>query len=193
MLQETVPTTSYIELFKLIAPIAFFIINLGYATYLFIYKDRKEDSETARRIKLDWFKVLILDNNLKYFHGFFEKVEDEMRKLINNTNNKVIKDEVNENIIEYNKEFRVRFIDSLLAVDSSIYDNLIDLSDDLIDKFTHRIFDEGINLSHKPKFEEIVVAELSKSKTEMIKTLFIFDGNPKNYQITSNPKKLLKL
>ncbi len=74
-----------------------------------------------------------------------------MKKLLKNGGNKELKVEVNEKIQDLNKNFRLRFVDSLLAVDSVIYNNLIVISDKLIDDFTESIFDPGINLSHEPK------------------------------------------
>ena len=119
-----------------------------------------------------------MDNNLTYFHEFFENVEQEIRKILSNGDDDQLKIRINEAIKDYNKKFRVRFIDSLLAVDISIYDNLIKISDDMIDGFTNNIFDPGINLSHLPKFEEIVVNQLSQTKTRMIQELFKFNGLP---------------
>lgn len=175
--------TDHAELFKLFFPLVSLILNLLFGGYFFYFKNKKEDKETERKVKMDWFKTLILDNNLKYFHEFFENVEEEMRKVLANGNDDQLKVKINETINDYNKKFRVRFVDSLLAVDVSIYDNLIKFSDDMIDGFTNNIFDPGINLSHLPKFEQIVVKQLSQTKTHMIQELFKFNGLPSKTKV----------
>ena len=41
---------------------------------------------------------------------------------------------------------------------------------------TNNIFDEGINLSHAPKFEELIINEITNTKTHIIKLLFEYSG-----------------
>ena len=175
----------YFELLKIIIPVASLVLNLIFALVFFIYKNKKDDREIERKIKLDWFNTLILDYNLKFFHEFFENVEKAMQDLSSTLGNEAsknrigeeaIKSDTNEKINEFHTTLRVKFIDSLLAVDPSIYDNLIKVSDKMIDSFTNSIFDPGINLSHPPMFNEKVIKLLSQTKTSMIEELFKFDG-----------------
>ena len=49
-------------------------------------------------------------------------------------------------------DLRLKFTDLLLAVDVKLYDNIKDLLDELVDCLTESIFNEGINLSHNPKY-----------------------------------------
>lgn len=175
ILQEVSPATDWVELIKIIIPVASLILNIILAIYFFRHKDRKENQETARRIRLDWFKILILDNNLPYFHGYFNNVEESMRNLLKDDSEQT-KKEVNNQIIGHTKEFRIRFIDSLLAVDKSIYKNLLRTSDEMVDYFTECMFNKGFNLSHKPMFEDKVLAKITESKTRMLQELFTFEG-----------------
>lgn len=184
MLQEPTPTsTDYTEILKLAVPIVSLFFNLAVTIYFFYFKNKKEDIETERKIALDWFKTLILDNNLTFFHEFFDNTEKELQKLKSQnglTPEQIenLKVTINEQIKDFQTIFRVKFIDSLLAVDPNIYNNLIKISDEMIDNFTIRLFDPGINLNHPPKFEEIVTKQLSQTKTAMIKELFKFKGLP---------------
>ena len=163
------------------------VLNLIVVLFCFVYKNKKDTINMERQIKLDWFKVLILDSNLVHLHGFFDKISIEMNRLKSDTEKQTPKD-VNDRIIEHAATFRINFVDLLLAADKSIYDGLVELSDAMIDGFTHSIFDEGINLKHEPKFKEIVTQQLSKTKTEMIKELFKFKGedSPKRGVITKS-------
>lgn len=183
MLQNSVPASNdSIELLKLAVPILSLILNLAITVYFFYFKNKKEDIETERKIALDWFKTLILDNNLTFFHEFFDNVEKEMHRLLSyneaDGNIEEFKKNIDEKIKDYQSTFRIKFIDTLLAVDSSIYENLIIISDHLIDGFTNSLFDSGINLKHPPKFEELVTKQLSQIKTAMIQELFKFKGLP---------------
>lgn len=196
--EQSVAPTNYAELFKSFFPLISLLLNLVVTGYFFYFKNKKEnkelekkiareDAEIERKTKMDWFKTLILDSNLKYFHEFFEKVEEEMKILLAEGIDEAVKTKVNETIKDYHKKFRVRFIDSLLAVDDDIYDNLIKISDELIDSFTNSIFDPGINLSHLPKFEEIVIKQISETKTQMIQELFKFKGLSPNRETALLP------
>ena len=184
MLQEPIPPdNTIIELLKLAVPIVSLILNFAVTVYFFYFKNKKEDIETERKIALDWFKTLILDNNLTFFHEFFENVEKELMLLksqdnLSHAQIEELKTTANEKIKDFQTTFRIKFIDSLLAVDSNIYENLIEISDEMIDNFTNCIFDPGINLTHPPKFEELVTKHLSQTKTAMIQELFKFKGLP---------------
>ena len=79
-------------------------------------------------------------------------------------------------IKDHQRVFRVKFVDTLLAVDKTLYDSIQKIADDLTDKFTENIFDSGINLSHPPNFKEVVLKPISESKTEMIKQMFAYKG-----------------
>ena len=71
---------------------------------------------------------------------------------------------------------RQKFVDSLLAIDESLYTDFLDEVDLLQGNLTKNIFDEGFNLNHKPKFEELITNEITKSKTKLIKILFTYTG-----------------
>ncbi len=76
MVQEQVSNISgWNEFLKTFIPIASLVLNIILGFYFFNSKSKTDAAETERKIKLDWFKILILDNNLKYFHQFFDDIE----------------------------------------------------------------------------------------------------------------------
>ena len=99
-----------------------------------------------------------------------------MKKLAKAGVDDTLKKQVDAAIKDHQRTFRMKFTDTLLAVDNSLYDGVQKITDKLTDKFTESIFDSGINLSHPPKFEEIVSKSLSESKTEIIKVIFTYKG-----------------
>lgn len=171
-----IPITEWIKIAAPVGTLVISIINLILTITLFRLKDRKENRDSERKIKIDWFKTLILDNNLQYFHDFFDNIEKELEKLKSDNINVEKKQKVDEKIKDFQRTFRIKFIDTLLAVDKSLYDNILKIADNLVDDFTNSIFDSGINLNHPPKFEEIVIKKISESKTDMISEIFKYKG-----------------
>lgn len=159
-----------------IAMIFIAIFNVVFAVYIFVVKSKKDDHSNEKNRKINLLKTLILDYNLEHLYCYFELIDKETLKLqqpdLSNEDKKVI----NDKILENGKFIRIKFIDTLSAINKSLYDNLIDLIDKMQDSFTESIFDEGINLNHKPKFEEKVTKTIQETKTNVIKSLFNYKG-----------------
>lgn len=180
------PDPNLAEWVKVIAPVVTFIISstsLFLTIKLFYIKSDKEDKEASKKRQIDWFVKLILDRNLIHFHGYFDSLS-EKAKYLNSPN---LHDEEKQLIIEemnsLAKNFRTNFVDALLAVSPTLYQNILDHSDLLIDHITNSAFDNGINLSHSPKFEEKILVPITQSKTQMLKFLFAYDGTEPNQSI----------
>ena len=90
------------------------------------------------------------------------------------------KQEINDSLRAHFYELTVDFIDLLMAIDyKNLYEPIRDKSQNLQDELTKAIFDEGIRLSHRPKFEERILTPMSKMQTDIIKILYGYDGNIK--------------
>jgi hypothetical protein len=63
-----------------------------------------------------------------------------------------------------------------LAIDENLYQMILLKIDELIDSLTNAIFDEGINLAFKPKYDEEVSKRIRESKTAIIGVLFSYNG-----------------
>ena len=80
-------TTSAIELLPIIQVVApiltiiLAIVNLIFAIYFFVRKDRKEIENRRGDIRIAWFKALVLDPSMKCFYAFFEELDCQCRKL----------------------------------------------------------------------------------------------------------------
>lgn len=147
--------------------------------YSFRYKNRKENLDADKKLKIDWLKSLVLDYNLENFYDFFDKVTEEMKKLQGEVVTEDIKKQVIESINDYRISLRRKFIDLLLAVDDNLYNSTLDKVDQLIDGFTIAIADEGINLKNMSKFEEVVLNKITESRTDIIKGFFNYKGEEK--------------
>lgn len=152
------------------------IVNVIYAVIIFHYKDKKEDIEKEKDLKVSWFKSLILDYNLEHFHNFFQDTEKQLEKLKSKTLTDKGREKVNETIKDYQSSLRKSFIDLLLAVDENLYSNTMNELDKLTDHFTEVMFNPKINLSYQPRFEEEIAKKLTETRTNILKMFFDYKG-----------------
>ena len=173
--QSVSNSSSLDETYK-IAMICIACFNLVFAVYIFVVKNKKDHNTNEKNRRINLLKTLILDNNLKYLYQYFEEIDNETIKL--KVANLTIADKraINDAILEKGKFFRFKFIDSLNAIDNLMYRGFISKIDNLQDGFTESIFDPGINLSHKPMFEEKITKNIVETKTFLIKLLFEYTG-----------------
>ena len=159
-----------------IATVCIAFINVCLVIYIFVRNNNKDNKNSEKNRKMSLLKTLILDYNMKYLYLFFEDLRKETNKLtVANLSNDA-KRELNEKLLLYGNELRQKFIDPFLAIDSKLYDNILHSIDILLDNMTNSIFDEGINLSHAPKFEELIINKITNTKTHIIKLLFEYSG-----------------
>lgn len=159
-----------------IATVCIAFINVCLVIYIFVRNNNKDNKNSEKNRKMSLLKTLILDYNMKYLYLFFEDLRKETNKLtVANLSNDA-KREINEKLLLYGNELRQKFIDPFLAIDLKLYDNILHSIDILLDNMTNSIFDEGINLSHAPKFEELIINKITNTKTHIIKLLFEYSG-----------------
>ena len=132
-----------------------------------------EKNEQNRRLEL--FKTLVLDQNMKVFYKFYDDFTDESEKLLT-ANTLELKKEIDQKLQEQTRYFRQRFTNILSAIDEQLYKDVLNATDSLMDPITEAIFDQGINLAHKPKFEEKVSKVISDNQVKMIKILYHYKG-----------------
>lgn len=159
-----------------IATVCIAFINVLLVFYIFRRNTNKDTKNIEKNRKLSLLKILILDYNMQHLYQFFEDLKMESKKLTVNNLDNVAKKEINEKMLSYGNELRQKFIDPFLAIDSNLYNNILHSVDELQDSMTNTIFDEGINLSHAPKFNELITSEITKTKTQIIKLLFEYSG-----------------
>ena len=173
---DGMPLVEWIKVGANIATVLIALVNIAFAVYFFVRKDRKENKDKKRDIHIAWFKNLILDYTMEHFYGFFENLESIMDGLAGGSPSRLDKQNAEAAILAEEIKLRKKFIDTLLAVDSVLYQRAIDAVDQLTDELKASIVDPGINLSHKPKFEEKVLKPLSETRTDILKLLFAYEG-----------------
>ncbi len=168
--------TSILDTIYKIATVCIAFVNVCLVIYIFVRNNNKDNKNSEKNRKMSLLKTLILDYNMKYLYLFFEDLRKETNKLTVANLSDDAKREINEKLLLYGNELRQKFIDPFLAIDSKLYDNILHSIDILLDNMTNSIFDEGINLSHAPKFEELIINKITNTKTHIIKLLFEYSG-----------------
>lgn len=71
----------------------------------------------------------------------------------------------------------MKFIDILQAINSTIYNSILEETNKLQDKLTLATFGEdGIDLSNLSDFERFIKSPISQARTEMLRLLFSYRG-----------------
>lgn len=152
------------------------LFNVYFVVKIFKMSDRKNDIQKERDRKLQLFQIVILEYNMKNFYVFFESLSTTLQDLKDASltihQKRIIEAKVADDFIV----FRKNFYDLLLAVNEGLYEKFKTKCDDLQSSLSVTIFDEGINLSHAPKFENQIEDKVSESKTELIKLLFDYEN-----------------
>lgn len=166
----------YLDISFKAATIIIALANLALVIKFFKVNTEKEDIEKEKDRKILWLKTLVLDNNLDYFYQFFDNVEVVLNGLKTENHQDDFKKDIDEKIGDHFIILRRKFTDSLIAIDENLYTQVLNCFDVLQTHITESIFDNGINLAHQPKFEEIILEKITSTKTSVIKTLFCYRG-----------------
>jgi hypothetical protein len=158
-----------------IANIIIALFTLIFSAYIFYFTTKKNEETESKNRKTDSLKTIILEHNLKKLFSFYELTMNLMNPLVERIHSDEDKQDINNNLQNNLTQLRLEFTDLFLAVDKELYNSIKNSADLLIDDLTNKMFDEGINLNHKPKFDEEITSSISKSKTETVKYLYEFN------------------
>ncbi len=172
------PSTDYLDTAFKTATICIALFNAYFAIKIFKDKNKKDDAEKERDRKIQLLKTLVLDHSFKNFYTIFDEMEDELLKLKTPNLTDPDKQSIDSKIQDLFIKLRRKFYDSLLAIDEPLYDSIENKCDELQSHFSLTIFDQGINLSHTPKYDDLINEKLIDAKTEIIKILFGYRGGP---------------
>lgn len=159
-----------------IANIIIALFTLAFSVYIFYFSTTKDDEKESKNRKTDSLRTIVLEHNLKKLFNFYEQTMNLMNPLIEKVHTDEDKQEINNNLQSNLTQLRLEFTDLFLAVDKELYNSIKDSTDLLIDDLTNKMFDEGINLNYKPKFDQEITTSISKSKTETVRHLYEFNA-----------------
>jgi hypothetical protein len=152
------------------------VANILWIVYVFYQNKKSTDDRDERSRKINLLKTLVLDSSIPHLYEFFSDVKTEVEKLRVKDLNDDAKKIINDTIIELEQKLETDFLDVLLAINDSLYENIKIQADGMVDQFTNAIFDPGINLYVEEKFNDKIAPKLVETKRMMIKTLFSYKG-----------------
>lgn len=116
-------------------------------------------------------KTLILDYNIKHLYAYFDEIEKELECLRDKRITLEQKQQINNNQLKSAQNYEQKFIDLFLFVDDDLRKKLLNEINDLTDKLTEAIFDDGINLYVDEKFSSYISNKVSSSKSKIVSIL----------------------
>ena len=166
------------EIASVVITAIFALANLILAISVFRLDRASNERKAEAGRRLTMFKTLVLDAKMNSFHESIKSMRNTLDSLPKFDDDIEKKQEINGALRAQFYELTIDFIDLLMAIDyKNLYEPIRDKSQDLQDELTKAIFDEGIRLSHRPKFEERILSPVSKMQTDIIKILYSYDGN----------------
>ena len=158
-----------------IAMIIVGIVNLSFAFYIFFYQDRKEKQLVSLQERKYMLENFILKFKLECFYDSFKQLIKESSSLLEVTNDfEKTKKELESKYQEIFSNLRINFIESLSAIDNHLYNSLLAYADELQGKLSESLFDDGVNLNKKAKYDELIQNPISAYQGKMLKTLCDF-------------------
>lgn len=146
------------------------LANIVLTIHIFKQGQKDNSNGALKQRKFDLIQTLILNNRLHLLYEFYDAVSRECQQLLNKSDQetKVAVNDANKALL---KKFRQDFVMPFKVVDHDLFVGLKNIADDLVDGITEAIFDEGINLSHEPKFNEVISEPLSVNRNNMLAKL----------------------
>lgn len=162
--------------FEIIEKVATIIIAAGtlFFSYIIYRYQLRKDNTTLR---LDWYKVIIIESKFSNFFDFFSYLNEKLKPL--NEDMQVTIEErqkINADILEKFARLEADFISLLLAVDNMLYICVKHQFDDLVDGITIKLGDESLNWESTSIFEDEIASHMALQKTVILKLFVEFKG-----------------
>ena len=147
------------------------LFNLIFSIYL--YKTNKIKDMKVNRQNL--LNILILNHKLNDFYKIFACIHTECQILLNTEiGEEKRKEQANGKLEELFIQLNLEFITTLRAVDIKLSDEILSISDTLQSKLSENIFDNGVNLHVRDKYDELIQTPISNAEIEILKKLYEF-------------------
>lgn len=177
-LQAPVELTTF-EIIEKLSTIIIAACTLVFSFYIYYYQLKKDN----KNLKLDWYKVIIIESKFEDFFGFFENLNLTLNPIKNNPNLSVSDKEcINTLMVDDLIKLRLDFITLLLSVDDMLYQCVKTQFDELVDGITTKLSDESVNLSDPEIYDEEISKHISQYRTQILKIFVEFRGDNDSYQ-----------
>jgi hypothetical protein len=165
-----------LDIFYKIGTVVIALVNVIFILYIFLRGNKKNDEQKEKDRNINWLKTLVLDHNLKYLYSSFDDLEKNLKQL----NQESIDFTEKQKIIDCSDDLfinlRRKFTDSLLSIETTLYDAVQKQTDELQEIINTNTFNDGLNLSNEPMYNQSILDPITKSKTDILKLLFKYRG-----------------
>lgn len=162
--------SDFLDRIDKISNIIFAISTFILTIYIFIHTNKRDSRKEENLKKIDFLKVLLLENNSDKFLIFYEKILNlilaEKSKTLLDDEKSILIQKINDE----HRNFRIKFYDLVLPFNDSIYKNIKDTCDDLVSDITEYIFDQNINYLQENNIN-VIEDKILKSRTEVLKII----------------------
>lgn len=107
--------------------------NLG----LYIHKSRRESDDEVRRLKIGFFKTLLLDPHLPILNEFFLNIDVAVKKVSGKRVGVVRRSKLNDSIISSSEVVRKHFVDLLPAFKPELHKEVKARLEEFVDDVTN--------------------------------------------------------
>lgn len=163
---------SVFETIEKISTIIIAACSLAFSYYIFKYQSSKDDND----LKLDWYKLIVIESKFESFFSFFDGISNSLSKLKVEELTFEIRDEVNKELLERLNKIDLDFVSLLLAVDKMLYECVKNQLDKLVDGITVKLSDEELMLNDDKIFNDEISNHIADYKTQLLKMFVEFRG-----------------
>lgn len=172
---ESFPTDDSPKIIEWIVNIATLLIALG-SLFMSVYVFREQRADTKANNdsvrKLNLMKTLILDQSMPYFYDIFKRLTQSTEKLKKQS---CLRDEVEREIQSLLRELNEQIISLFLAVDSYLYRDLLDLSDDCRDNLVIGIGDLSLDFQIEELYRRHILNHIESTKREILRLIYNYE------------------
>lgn len=147
------------------------VVNVFLTIYIYRAGRKNSSKSELQTRKFELLQTLVLNSNIGKLYDFYSNVAKHCEPLLVH-NDQITKKKSNDLVIAEQAAFRRDFITLINVVDKSLSQDLKILTDSLVDGITEAIFDEGVNLKHKPKYDELISQRISKNRVDFLSKLY---------------------
>ncbi len=147
--------------------------NLYYVINIF-RTDRKTKEQNTRKEDRRYIFNLMLKYEFPEFFSFFKKIQGECTTLLSESGNgcrQECKEQLRDFLTDAFINYRLDFLIVLSAIDDNLYKDVLQRTDSLQDTLTENLFDAGVNLYVKEKYDQLIVNPIMQCKKETLNIL----------------------
>lgn len=153
-----------------LAMIAIGACNLIFTFFLFYHNNKRAKKKTDAEHKKAILYDLVLNYKMDTFYSSFASLVKESHILIEKDGasmdeKKIALDDIYQDWVS---SFRLNFAEVLGAIDNELYHKMMYYADNLQGVLSENLFDEGVNLDNKSKYEELIVTPILNTQKNML-------------------------